>query len=129
MIDDELLNKFDRIQDLPVSEEMLGAYLEGNVAPNEAIQIESAMLQDTQLSDFINGITRDSSSILNNIENQIFDQTYSNLLLETQLPNIENEIIFENFYENQLVASCYSENLFIGLDTPSSEGLFHQILY
>lgn len=31
MIDEELLGKFDRIQDISVSEEMLDAYLEGNL--------------------------------------------------------------------------------------------------
>ena len=43
MIDDNLLAKFDRIQDLPVSEEMLGAYMEGNVDSCEASQIESVI--------------------------------------------------------------------------------------
>ena len=37
MIDEELLNKFDRIQDLPVSEEMLGAYMEGNTSDDESL--------------------------------------------------------------------------------------------
>lgn len=36
MIDEELLNKFARVQDLPVSEEMIGAYLEGKLSPIEA---------------------------------------------------------------------------------------------
>ena len=31
MINEELLSKLDRIEDLPVSEEMLGAYMEGNL--------------------------------------------------------------------------------------------------
>lgn len=43
MIDEELLNKFDRIQDLPVPEEMLGAYLEGNLNEEEERFVEFAM--------------------------------------------------------------------------------------
>lgn len=31
MIDDELMKKFDSIKDLPISEEMLGAYMEGKL--------------------------------------------------------------------------------------------------
>lgn len=41
MIDEELLNKFDRIQDLPVSEEMLGAYMEGNLNDAESILVST----------------------------------------------------------------------------------------
>ena len=43
MIDEELLNKFDRIQNLPISEEMLGAYMEDNLSPTEALDVESAI--------------------------------------------------------------------------------------
>lgn len=53
MIDDELLNKFDRIQDLPVSEEMLGAYVEGNLSDFEKSEIESVLFADTFLSDMV----------------------------------------------------------------------------
>ena len=34
MINDELFAKFDSIEELPISEEMLGAYMEGNANPN-----------------------------------------------------------------------------------------------
>lgn len=40
MIDDELMNKFDSIEDLPMSEEMLGAYLEGNLTEGEISDVE-----------------------------------------------------------------------------------------
>lgn len=42
MIDEELLNKFDRIQDPPVSEEMLGAYLGNSLTDNAAIKVNNA---------------------------------------------------------------------------------------
>lgn len=45
MISDELLSKFDRIEDLPVSEEMLGAYIEGNLSGSEIDNME-LMLQN-----------------------------------------------------------------------------------
>lgn len=41
MINDDLLNKFDSIEDLPVSEEMLGAYIEGNLQDNERAEVDS----------------------------------------------------------------------------------------
>lgn len=49
MINDELLAKFDRIQDLPVSEEMLGAYLEEELTPSELFEIEVAMQDSPSL--------------------------------------------------------------------------------
>lgn len=55
MIDDDLLSKFDCIEDLPVSEEMLGAYLEGNLYPYEVYDVESAI----QKSDYLNELTNE----------------------------------------------------------------------
>lgn len=50
MIDEELLAKFDRIQDLPVSEEMLGAYFEGNLSDSESIDVLSMIDTSPDLS-------------------------------------------------------------------------------
>lgn len=50
MIDEELLSKFDRIQDLPVSEEMLGAYLEGNLSDSESIEVSTMIDTNPDLS-------------------------------------------------------------------------------
>ncbi len=50
MIDEELMGKFDRIQDLPVSEEMLGAYFEGNLSDSESIEVSSIIDTNPNLS-------------------------------------------------------------------------------
>lgn len=50
MIDEELMSKFDRIQDLPVSEEMLGAYIEGNLSDSESIEVSSVIDVNPDLS-------------------------------------------------------------------------------
>lgn len=50
MIDEELLNKFDRIQDLPVSEEILGAYIEGNLNDAESILVSNMIDSNPDLS-------------------------------------------------------------------------------
>lgn len=59
MIDENLLNKFNQIEDLPVSEEMLGAYLEGNLDSFESSQIDSLLSNDSQLSNFVDDISHD----------------------------------------------------------------------
>lgn len=50
MIDDELLNKFDRIQDLPVSEEMLGAYMENNLSAIESLQVKQHIIDNPEIN-------------------------------------------------------------------------------
>lgn len=63
MINDELSAKFDSIEELPISEEMLGAYMEGNANPNEVLQIEFEMSEDSDLSSFVDELTYDRGSI------------------------------------------------------------------
>lgn len=58
MINDELLAKFDRIQDLPVSEEMLGAYIEGNLDSTESSEIAGAIASNETLSNLLENIDR-----------------------------------------------------------------------
>lgn len=124
MIDEKLLNKFDRIQDLPVPEEMLGAYIEGNVDSSEASQIEFAISEDTDLSDLVDGISSKNGSILDNLENQIFDQTYPHFLSDIQLPSLESNLIHENLFEDHMVAVCYPEDFFNGNNSSSTDELF-----
>ncbi|MDE6098276.1 MAG: hypothetical protein K2G24_05255 [Muribaculaceae bacterium] len=50
MIDKELMSKFDRIEGNSVSEEMLGAYLEGNLSSSEKVDVESAIQENSYLS-------------------------------------------------------------------------------
>lgn len=66
MIDDELLNKFDRIQDLPVSEEMLGAYYEGKTTPSESLSIHSSIQDDSSLHSLLSDMTPIQDSLINN---------------------------------------------------------------
>lgn len=85
MIDDELLNKFDRIQDLPVSEEMLGAYLEGNLSVDESENLHALIYDNPNINTLVSdckGFSLDS----NDIHHGPFE--------EFQLPNI----IDSNFY-------------------------------
>lgn len=73
MISDELLNKFARIEDLPVSEEMLGAYLEGNLSDNEVSQILPIINQDDIVSNLVTSASEYQSSE-NNFGNFVDDQ-------------------------------------------------------
>ncbi len=63
MIDDELLAKFDRVQDLPVSEEMLGTYLEGNLHGAEFREVQNYIHDDSSVSSLIDSVEADMNFI------------------------------------------------------------------
>lgn len=50
---DELVSRFDSIQDLPVSEEQLGAYLEGNLSLYEMEELGQIVNQDPMLQSIV----------------------------------------------------------------------------
>lgn len=59
MISDELLSKFDRIEALPVSEEMLGAYMEGNLNAVENLQVEQQVILNPDLQTFVKDLAEE----------------------------------------------------------------------
>lgn len=63
---DDIINRFDDIQDLPVSEEMLGAYMEGNLRGAEIREIQNLICQDDNLFDLIGVV--DSNNYSNNYD-------------------------------------------------------------
>lgn len=53
---DELILRFQDIQDLPVSEEMLGAYMEGNLIGSEFREVNNIFNDNNFLAEFISNI-------------------------------------------------------------------------
>ena len=85
MINDELLDKFDKIQDLPVSEEMLGAYLEGNLSNEENEYVHDAIESDLTLMNITFSVSR-----------PIPDVFFEDIVIDSiELPLINNEINFD----------------------------------
>ncbi len=124
MINDELLNKFDRIEDLPVSEEMLGAYLEGTLDSFESANVESEISSDNHLSSFVESIAHDDvTSILDNIEHQLFDPAYPVFISDLQLPDLHSDAISHGFYEDHMVAACCAEDFSDGINDVISDNL------
>lgn len=97
MINDDLLNKFNSIPDLPVSEEILGVYIEGRLNPLENMQVSSILEMESELS------ALDDSELDNSYDDFIFNEpeTPSVDLDTIELPDIEfqstSELRFENF--------------------------------
>lgn len=56
MINDELLNKFARIKDLPVSEEMLGAYMESRLRGAEFDSVSEQLASNSGLRDIFSEV-------------------------------------------------------------------------
>ena len=65
------------IKPLPISEEMLGAYLEGNLAQSDAIYVEQMLQGNDDLSTFVNELS-------------VSDDLMSNYQVE-ELPSFEND--------------------------------------
>lgn len=59
------VNKFDDLEDLPISEEMLGAYLEGNLHGSEFREVHSYIQEDPLTSTLIDAITDDYGEVGN----------------------------------------------------------------
>lgn len=68
MIDENLAYKFDDLADLPISEEMLGAYLEGNLHGSDAADVMLAICSSSDIRGVVNGVT--------DIDDRIFDMGY-----------------------------------------------------
>ena len=49
-INDDMLNKFNSVPDLPISEEILGAYIEGRLDPLENLRVSSILEVEPELS-------------------------------------------------------------------------------
>ncbi len=97
MTDEKLLNKFDRIQDLPVSEEILGAYLEGNLSPSEIFDVESAIQEYDYLCDLVDSNTE-------------YDTGIDNISIDSNLGDLELPIIPDDSYiELDLAYSSFPE--------------------
>ena len=65
------------IKPLPISEEMLGAYLEGNLSQNDAQYVEQMLHDNDELSAFVNELA-------------VSDNLISNYLME-DIPSFEND--------------------------------------
>lgn len=95
MIDEELLNKFDRIQDLPVSEEMLGAYLEGNLDTLEKLYVENEIISNDNLAQLAN-------------EDYNLDAEIIGLPFDVDFDMIDLPIDFDNANINDPMAGTYN---------------------
>ena len=71
------------IKPLPVSEEMLGAYLEGNLSSIEATQVEELMNLDKNFRDFVTEVSVADPDIMESI----FD-VHPNFDMEFELPEV-----------------------------------------
>lgn len=50
---EDIINRFDEIQDLPVSEEMLGAYMEGNLSEDEKANLSNMIHENPDMEEII----------------------------------------------------------------------------
>lgn len=84
MIDySDLINRIESIQDLPVSEEMLGAYCEGSLSPIDAASMDSYISNDATVSELIDSV--DTPQVSDNLHT--FDYSADGVD-DIDLPNV-----------------------------------------
>ena len=96
----DLQDKFDELNDLPISEELLGAYAEGNLRGAEYREVQNLVTNDSSLSDLISSVEQDTSYLdlesynpLSSNMDLIALNDYSALGIEDlELPNISPEL-------------------------------------
>lgn len=119
MIDDTLLGKFARIQELPVSEEMLGAYLEGGLDSADSIGISTIIDSDPDLS----LLSAEVGSVQDGIDSGLLlTDDYDLIDTDFELPAIEedvDEILFPEM-------SCGTETA-LPCDTPFANETFDMV--
>lgn len=88
MIDELMINKFSDIEDLPVSEEMLGAYLEGNLDSYEMNDVLNAIQDNPMLLEIMEDVTTDDTFYItdSDIEDilNLEDESSSNFTVEDE---------------------------------------------
>lgn len=128
MIDYE---KLDALMELPVSEEMLGAYLEGNLHGSELREVQNIIEQDSFVVDIISD-TNDILQMNDELSNPWMEDSFSGGLIEDQdfqlLMNNDfalPEIIMDASLgiEENLIQDATLANLHSGLEDSTHVGL------
>lgn len=117
MIDEELMSKFDRIQDLPVSEEMLGAYLEGTLDFYEMEDLSNIANNDPMLQSIIEETT---CSIIDNefdVDSTHSDSSCNEEIYEDALSGIDYKCTQDNLDTNDFLEECDYGMNYHDLDT------------
>lgn len=114
------------IKPLPVSEEMLGAYLEGNLALNDARYIQQMLQDNDELSAFVNELSVSDNLTsdyrmedIPNFENDFTlpeISTEVGIYLEPQILSLGFEPLFDDVAACALVPDCMNNDDVISFD-------------
>ena len=127
-MNEEILNKIDSLHDLPVSEEMIGAYIEGNLSDYELMEVEQLMQFEPELTDFIDDISQPEQTYSEMIPQETyFPESFFNdagAMLET----LQGEETMYAFGAHDTGGESYTESTgdHPGIGTLEDYGLFGQ---
>lgn len=114
------------LQPLPISEEMLGAYLEGNLTAEEVGYVESLMQTDDVLREFVEDIDA-SFDAMDEVQTDIAFLEFGQDLMSFQLPELPSLTDLDGF--NMLVdsqmdyGSIYDTDGSSNMDLPFDNGI------
>lgn len=101
----ELLQQFDDIQEFPINEEIVGAYVEGNLAGAELRDLQNFLNSDDYLYHIVNDINNTDMVLDNNISFPKWDIEGPNIFS----PN-KDSFISVNLEDNLDLPSCVLGN-------------------
>ncbi len=100
---DDIINGFDSIPELPVSEEMLGAYLEGELVGSELRNVQNYINANDYLDSFVDDLHETSPFDLDtcdfDAENKLFDVNQS------------SSFMVNDYFDVQAIDSMDIENI------------------
>ena len=104
----DLLNDFNSIDDLPISEEMLGAYIEGNLSDPERMMVEEYFENDSALNDLlidtISSVHYDDDDFLMDAEMTVINEADFDLPQVHDDTSVSNADDFSHHADSFLVA-------------------------
>src|SRR5574344_71366 len=92
MISNELINKIENIQELSISEETLGAYIEGNLINNDLTDVQNIINNDSLVGSIIYDV-KQTTTLLDNVSLELID---SFNITNFELPSIEEVTCYES---------------------------------
>lgn len=100
------------LQQLPISEEMLGAYLEGNLSIDEIQVVEQVIQSDNTFSTFVNELSFDDK-----VAQNFFDEDSPILGEDFELPEIDIPIVTMDFVEPPFIDNIENDIIYNNMKT------------
>lgn len=125
MIDDELMKKFNSIEDLPISEEMLGAYMEGKLDIYDMDNINMLVHNNQILQSIVEDTANIAFEIPSNFDSihqyDAVNDDYEDISFNISDGLVDYDEPFDHFMDVDIEQPCHDHDIDNFLDDSSFE--------